>query len=294
MTFRQMEIFVAVCDNSNITKTSEEYLISQQSISKMIKELEIELDAQLLYRTTTGVTPTPKGAYFLEECRQIIYRKGLIYKQIRKIKDFTIETIRLGMAFGIISVIPYRLILEFEQQHPNIMIEYNDRADFFIERLLQKDEYDLALTTRELDSEIYISELLFSEFVYLCIPRTHSLYFKKIIEMQDLEYSGFAMFSKEFQIYHNFMRSCEWTGFKPNIIVSSNDFNSLREIATCNNLLFIVPEHAVNNRDISVRYTKFPYENFMWQVYFLRKKSKSLSTHMQVFYEYIKNAVLGF
>ena len=43
MTFRQLEIFTAVCECGSITTASREYHISPQGISHTIRELEEEL-----------------------------------------------------------------------------------------------------------------------------------------------------------------------------------------------------------------------------------------------------------
>jgi len=70
-----------------------------------------------------------------------------MYSHISQIKDVPQETIFLGMAFGVISVLPYKLITDFENTHPHVNIEYSDHADFYLEELLKKDEYDMPCLT---------------------------------------------------------------------------------------------------------------------------------------------------
>ena len=59
MTFRQMEIFTAVCECGSITTASRAYHISPQGISHTIRELEEELGCLLLNRSVSGVTVSP-------------------------------------------------------------------------------------------------------------------------------------------------------------------------------------------------------------------------------------------
>ena len=147
MTFRQMEVFIEVCECKSINKASAVYHVSQQGISKIVRELEEDLGCQLLYRNINGVSPTKYGSYFLDECRIILERKRYMYSHISQIKDVPQETIFLGMAFGVISVLPYKLITDFENTHPHVNIEYSDHADFYLEELLKKDEYDMPCLT---------------------------------------------------------------------------------------------------------------------------------------------------
>ena len=288
MTFRQMELFIAVCECKSITKASEIHHVSQQGISKMIRELEKELGCQLLYRDTNGVSPTKYGAYFLDECRIILDRKNHMCSHISKIKDVPQETIFLGMAFGIISVLPYKFIIDFKLLHPHVNIEYADYADFYLEELLKKDEFDFCITTGVVDTDRFSIECLLKEHTYLCIPWTHDLYSKKQIQMNDLKNQRFAMFNPEFHIRHNFVASCRNAGFNPIIDISSGDFNSLREIALNDNLLFVVPAHTIRTDDSKLRYYKFPDDRFTWDVYFVKKKSKKMTENMLALYRYIK------
>lgn len=273
MTFRQMEVFIAVCECKSINKTSTIYHVSQQGISKMIRELEKELECQLLYRDINGVSPTQYGTYFLDECRTILERKKHMCSHITQIKDTPQETIFLGMAFGVVSVMPYKLITDFENTHPNVNIEYTDHTDFYLEELAKKDEYDFCITTGILDADRFSAECLIQEPAYLCIPWTHELYQKEHIQMDDLKCQRYAMFSTQFHIRHNFVAACRNAGFDPIIDISSSDFNSLREIALYNNLLFVVPAHTIRPDDSKLRYYKFPDDRFSWDIFFVKKNS---------------------
>lgn len=287
-----MELFLAVCEYKSINQAAEAYYVSQQGISKMIRDLEAELGCNLLHRTQKGVAPTQQGMYFLGECRSMLEKKESVCSNITSISDYPQEIIHLGMAFGMISTIPYRLILDFEAQYPYIKIDYSDHTDFYLESLLKKGDYDFCVTTGVLDSDNIMGEQWSREDLFLAIPMEHSLFSQPEITMEDLEHQAFAMFTTQFHIRHNFEAACAKAGFSPIIEISSNDFNSLREIAIQNNLLFVVPQHTVLGVNPKLRYVPFPDSNFHWGIYFAKKKNKSLNPNMQLFYTYLK-AQLG-
>lgn len=56
-----LKYFYEVVNCNNITKASQELLVSQPAITKAIKELESELDVKLLERNKKGVVPTVEG-----------------------------------------------------------------------------------------------------------------------------------------------------------------------------------------------------------------------------------------
>ncbi len=289
MTFRQMELFLAVCEYESMNRAANAQFISQQGISKMIRELEEELGCPLFIRSKNGVTPTKSGTYLLGECRAMLEKRNFIAENLNQMEDLPVEIIHLGMAFGMISAMPFGLIQDFEKSHPYVRIEYSDHTDYYLERLLKRGEYDFCITSGVLDGDLIEAEKLTHEGIYLCIPRTHRLYQQENIRMEDLRDEPFAMFSNQFRIRHKFVDSCERAGFEPNIVISSSDFNSLKELAVNNNLLFTVPAHTENPEDSKIRYYPFPDETFQWSVYFTKKKSKVMTDAMMDFYRHIRS-----
>lgn len=50
-----------MAENHSITKTSLEFYTTHQSVSKIIRQLEEEMEAQLFVRSSKGMTLTPEG-----------------------------------------------------------------------------------------------------------------------------------------------------------------------------------------------------------------------------------------
>lgn len=291
MTFRQMELFIKVCEEESINKAAGLLFISQQGLSKMIRDLEEELDCILLERHQKGVKPTNCGQYFLGECKNMINKKSFISEHISEIKGFKQEVIYIGMSFGIIAITGYKSILLFEDTHKDIKIEYCDQTDFQLENNFAKGDYNFCLTTSTLDKDLFISEHVKSEAIYLCIPNEHPLYDKPNISMIDLANETFCMYTKQFHIRHNFDKSCEKVGIKVNIALSSNDLNSIKDIAKENGLLFIAPEHTINFKNTNIRYYVFPDKFLKWDIYFIRRKSTILTNNTTLFYNYLKENI---
>lgn len=55
MNLELLKTFYVVAKNKNITKASNELLVSQSTISKSIKNMEEQLDCQLFTRSKKGV-----------------------------------------------------------------------------------------------------------------------------------------------------------------------------------------------------------------------------------------------
>jgi LysR family transcriptional regulator for bpeEF and oprC len=67
-----MEIFVAVVEQGSYTRAAESLSLHRPALSKAIKNLEHELNVQLLHRTTRRIHVTPEGDEFYGRCKQLL------------------------------------------------------------------------------------------------------------------------------------------------------------------------------------------------------------------------------
>ena len=293
MTFRQMELFLAVCECGSITKASREHHISPQGISRMILDLEKELSCELLHRSLSGVSVTAQGSFLYEECRRILKWKDGLPLAISQCAEAQRETVELGMAFGVIGAVHGTLFSDFEALYPGVQIRYSDNTDLALEAQLDRGEYDFCLTTGVLDADKFEKRTLARQQIMLCIPAGHEFENRRTVGMQDLDGQHFVMFSTQFFIRHDFDRICREAGAAPVVDYVSNDFNSLMALAQQNRLLFTVPAFCVRFLGSQCRYVPFPEDRFQWSVCLVKGKRRELSGAAAEFWDYLEGAISG-
>src|SRR6266550_2250445 len=70
MELRHLRYFVAVAEEGSVTLAAERRLhTAQPSLSRQIRDLEMEVGAQLLVRSVRGIELTPAGRAFLDHAR---------------------------------------------------------------------------------------------------------------------------------------------------------------------------------------------------------------------------------
>jgi len=70
MELRHLRYFVAVAEEGSLTGAAEKRLhTAQPSLSRQLRDLELEVGTPLLIRTSRGVTLTPSGQIFLDHAR---------------------------------------------------------------------------------------------------------------------------------------------------------------------------------------------------------------------------------
>ena len=120
-----LQLFIRVVDLGSFSKAALDVGIGQPSATKLVAQLEKQLGARLLHRSTHGVTPTEIGTLYYEKCKLIAHHveeadsvAALMQSQVRG--GLRIST---SVAFGRRVLSP--LVMRFMQMHPQLQIELN-------------------------------------------------------------------------------------------------------------------------------------------------------------------------
>src|ERR1700761_5211657 len=73
MELRHLRYFIAVAEEGSLTLAAEKRLhTAQPSLSRQIRDLEIELGVDLMTRSARGIALTPAGTVFLDHARRAL------------------------------------------------------------------------------------------------------------------------------------------------------------------------------------------------------------------------------
>ncbi len=72
MSLAQIEYFVAVAEEGQLTRAALRLHLSQPPLTRQIKSLEEELGAPLFVRTRSGMVLSPAGVTFLRHARRVL------------------------------------------------------------------------------------------------------------------------------------------------------------------------------------------------------------------------------
>lgn len=80
MEYKQIIYFITICESNTITKAAEKLSISHQALSRVLNDLEKDLDVELIIRTPKGIKTTNYGKVLYEAFSGHVAEYGAIEK----------------------------------------------------------------------------------------------------------------------------------------------------------------------------------------------------------------------
>lgn len=182
------KIFYEVALSESISNAAKKLFITQSAVSKAIKKLEEELNAELFYRNSKGVKLTEKGQeliFYVEEAFN-----NLITAERTMIESKTLNKgkISIGVPSQIGSFYIFEDITNFHKKYPNIEITIISKTTTQLLKLLERHEIDFIIDTSpinvKMDSMI-IKPLLEVKNCFV-VKNDTSISIEKIKSIKDL------------------------------------------------------------------------------------------------------------
>lgn len=123
---RKLRYFVAVADELNFSRAAARLFVAQQAVSKQIRELEDDVGAQLLTRTTRSVGLTPAGVVFLSTARDALATIDAGVEAARRAAQGDVGILRLGFTVGGAMELMEPIVTEFGATNPGVHIQMRE------------------------------------------------------------------------------------------------------------------------------------------------------------------------
>ena len=118
-----LRVFVTVAEQSHFSKAGELLNLSQPAVSMHIRNLENELGAKLLHRSSKQVRLTEAGTILYKHAKQILAHFEEASQEIHMLQDQVTGSIHIGASFTIGEYILPARLAEFANQYPGVNLQ---------------------------------------------------------------------------------------------------------------------------------------------------------------------------
>jgi LysR family transcriptional regulator, hca operon transcriptional activator len=187
MELRHLRYFVAVAETGSLTVAAEQRLhTSQPSLSRQIRDLELEIGAQLLTRRARGIELTPAGRTFLDHARLVLSQVTAASEAARRVAHPSKPCFTVGFLTGHeLKWMPEALRI-LRDELPNIDVMVSSQTSPLLAEGLSKGKIDAAFLRRERGMPELAYRVLVKELLMVVLPSNHRLAALKAISPKDL------------------------------------------------------------------------------------------------------------
>jgi DNA-binding transcriptional LysR family regulator len=187
MNLKHVEAFRAVMLAGSMTAAAADLHTSQPNISRLISQLERDIDLVLFKRVGIRLIPTSEGnAFFREVERAFVGLQGL-QNAAAQIRNLGSGRVRIAaMPSGGLTLVPHA-IQRFQAQHPGVTVSLHVNTSGTVNHWTASQFCDVGIAVYASDASACEVELLSVDAAMAVLPRHHRLAAKSVLRAEDFE-----------------------------------------------------------------------------------------------------------
>lgn len=170
MNFLNLEYFLVVAEEQNITRAAQRLYISQQSLSNHIRRLEKDFDTKLFERTPV-MSLTYSGKKLARAAEQILAIKRQVTVEIDDINHHRRGNIRVGISHTRGRVLLPDILPGFKKAYPYVELSVVEGNTVELCDRISHGEIDLMIDFAPIMVSDIITVPIMTERLFICIPK---------------------------------------------------------------------------------------------------------------------------
>lgn len=282
---KEWERFLAVYNSNSISKAAKSLYMSQQGLSKSIRNLEETIGLPLFKRDKSGVTPTEFGKSLYPYASRLLRDYEAIQNFINESKAHKVGTLNIGFSLGVLNAIPIISILrDFNMQYPNIKVNALDLTDFVCEDMLVNEKLDMAFIVGPIFNDQIIETQIYSEPYMLWVNAENPKAAKSSLKFEDIRDEPIIFAGNNFRAHHQLNLIFEKMGAVPKLSFSPIEPTTFFSMTSQKAGIAIHPAHweryiANDEKVVSIPLSE---PEWRWEVYFAQKADRMVDPNTKL------------
>ena len=246
MELRSLRYFVVLAEELHFGRAARRLAITQPPLSIAIRNLETELDVQLLVRDRRRVALTEPGRAFLDQARVVLARASDAIDTVRAASRGEAGRLAIGfMSASIYTVLPLAL-REFASSHPGVRLELRELTLPQQFAALEKGDIHVGFIRPQPMEAEFSSAILLQEPLVAALPSGHSLTRNRRVRAQSLAREPFVMFQRSpgLVLHDIVLKFCLQQGFSPHVVQEASQTHAVIGLVSAGIGVALVPSSA--------------------------------------------------
>jgi DNA-binding transcriptional LysR family regulator len=240
-----LQLFVAICEEGNLTRASQREGITPSAVSKRLHDLEETLKVTLFQRQTTGMVLTPAGETLLHHARITLLNIEKIAVELSEHANGVRGHVRmLANLSAIVEFLPDDLPTFF-RSNDLVRLDLQERPSAEVVRGVEEGEAEIGIcssdvVTRSLERRAYRRDRL-----VVVVPADHPLARERDVQFADtLDYDHVGLFATS-SIYLRSHYSAQQVGKAIRLRVHVPGFDAVCRMVQAGMGVGLIPDRAL-------------------------------------------------
>lgn len=169
MEIRQLQYFVAMYEESSVTRAAQRLNVVQPALSQQLSKLEAEVGQQLFLRTPKGLVPTNAGVEAYGLFRTVLKDLDVARQTLEDRKG----TIRGHVSIGVVSSVSNNALSEtlqsFNAKYPDVRIRATGGYTTDLTEMLRTSQVDVIVVNAPMHLEsANMTDIVTEDFALIC------------------------------------------------------------------------------------------------------------------------------
>ncbi len=247
MDIRQLELFLAVIEQSSVTKAAERMGVSPGAVSLQLRNLALNLRAELFVRSGKRLVPTPSALRLAEQTRHLMRQFHQIEREFQN--DPSTDTRPFYFACGATTLIhkmrrPFR---QLRKQFPDMAMQVMVAPTEEMVEGVRDRRYDLALVSLPFPTGDLGVAPLFEEEMLLIRPSARRLrgWHVGALEPGEFERQPFVLYPKRSNMRALIDQFFTGIGIQPTVLMEADDTGVIKGLVEAGFGYSVLPEFAL-------------------------------------------------
>lgn len=278
MDIQHIKYFLAVVEHKSFSKAAESLFVTQPILTRCIKNLETELGASLINRTSKSFSLTDVGATLYEHGKILVEEHQDLFRKVNDVRQGLTGEVHISSPGVLLDIYFPRLVTAFRRANPNVSINITESGSSPTAQAVLNGEADIGLVMLPVEGahDLNIYPIVENE-VRVLVRMDHPYAARSTVHISELRDINIITYNNSTTLHNAFLHMCHEHGFTPTIAYQSTMPTFILETIAYGNCVGVLPGpmfqhfHSESLTSVGIE-PKFP-----WTIALITKKNRYFS-----------------
>ncbi|MCD0491457.1 LysR family transcriptional regulator [Chromobacterium violaceum] len=249
MDIRALRYFVELVKCQSFTRAADALFVTQPTISKMVKQLEEELDMPLILREGRSFRLTDAGRVTYERGLDVLSAMNQLKHELADLASLSHGELVVGLPpmVGVAFFAP--VVSRYRRRYPQIELKMVEDGALAIENRIKSGELEIGVAVLPVDSQLFEHYSVVRDPLCLVAPAGSRWRDKSLVQLADIADQPLVLYPDDFTLSRRIGDAFRELGKTPNIVGRSAHWDFIVELVAANLGVTLLPRSIVERLD---------------------------------------------